>query len=501
MTRTRQRLLLGVLGVAVALAAVATAVLAFGAPRSSARLAVVLSRDVSVAAATVSDLQLTRGGGATGLASAAVAVAEAPDTTDLGVQPVPADAYTGVSAVVDGHLRTASLRMTLRDGALLPLLVVVTAQGIEAHAGNDDVNHGLLAAAGKLVRPPDVAFTDQAGRSVPLRSLRGRVVVVAALDTHCHDTCPLYTAMWADLQRVLRERGWTDRVSIAEVSMDPDRDTPEELAAYARMTGAGWPLLRSDPAATLQFWSSLGAAYVKAESPSPAPLDWYTGKPEQYHLHHDSLAVVFDAQGYASYTLQGNPRLGHALPAALQALMDPSSTVQSAASWGLSDLLDKVDVLLGAPAESDRGAEQAARSGAGAPDFTLSTLDGASRVSLHQQRGRATVVTLWATWCTPCRHDMPLLAAAVRKHPDVSLLAVDEGEDAATVRSYLSSTLGADSHLLTTLLDPDRSVGSRYAASGLPVTVFVGADGVVQAVRVGQLNAADVEKSLLASGA
>src|SRR5206468_3658002 len=113
-----------------------------------------------------------------------------------------------------------------------------------------------------------------------------------------------------DLQRVVRERGWQDRVAIAEVSMDPDRDTPEELAAYGRLTGATWPLLRSDPASTLAFWLSLGATYAKAPAASPAPIDWYTGQPETYHLHHDSLAAVFDQNGDARYLLQGNPRLG-----------------------------------------------------------------------------------------------------------------------------------------------------------------------------------------------
>jgi cytochrome oxidase Cu insertion factor (SCO1/SenC/PrrC family)/thiol-disulfide isomerase/thioredoxin len=326
------------------------------------------------------------------------------------------------------------------------------------------------------------------------------VVVVAALDTHCHDTCPLYTAIFADLQRVLRERGWTGSVSIAEVSMDPDRDTPQELAAYGRMTGADWPLLRADPVSTLQFWTALGAAYAKAPSPSPAPVDWYTGQPEAYHLHHDSLAVVFDQQGYAAYTLQGNPRLGHALPSALAALLNPSSTVQSAASWDLSELLGKLDVLLAAPPESDRGTEKAARDGATAPDFSLPRLGGGS-ASLHEQRGRPTVVTLWATWCAPCRQDMPLLAAAVRAHPDVVVLAVDEGEDSATVRKYLHTLLGDQAGRLVTLLDADRSVGARYAASGLPVTVVVGADGIVQAVRIGELQAQDLDAALRAAGA
>ena len=469
---------------------------------SVALVATVPAADRSTPA--VADIALTGDGGSVALTASAPSPAHAPALTDLGLHAIAAGDYTGVSATVNGHRMTARLVATLHSGGLLPVLLVIGAGRLSAAAGNDDVNHAILAAAGQLIHPPDIAFIDQAGQPVSLHSLRGRVLVAAALDAHCHDTCPLYTALWADLQRVIRERGWQDRVAIAEISMDPDRDTPQELAAYARMTGATWPLLRSDPPSTLAFWLSLNATYYKAPSPSPAPIDWYTGKPEAYHLHHDSLAVVFDQNGDARYLLQGNPQIGHPLSAPLQALLNGgqsgTAALEKTASWSLTDLLDRVDTVLGAPIESTRGVENAARPGGRAPDATVVGLDG-SRIALRSELGRALVVTFWATWCVPCRHDMPLLAAAVRRHPDLAVLAVDEGESSSQIRDYLGRLLGADAALLTPALDPGEAAGGRYGVSGLPVTVFVGPDGIVQAVRVGEMRPDDVEAVLARSGA
>jgi len=477
------------------------------APQGSASVALVATVPATVQAhPRLSGVALRRADGSSVnlTVSSAAAPQQAPALSDLGVHRAPAGDYTALVATVDGRSVTAPLSATLHGGALTPVLVVVRPGGITAAAGNDDVNHAVLAAAGELIHAPDVAFVDQDGRPVPLHSLRGRVVVIAALDTHCHDTCPLYTALWADLQRIVRERGWQNRVAIAEVSMDPGRDTPQELSAYARMVGATWPLLRADAASTMSFWLSLNATYYKAPATNPAPLDWYTGQPETYHLHHDSLAVVFDPSGDGRYILQGDPRLGHPLSAPLARLESggeaAAQALENLADWSITDLLDRVDTLLGAPIESTRGTERAARPGARAPDFTATGLDGAP-VSLHDFAGRAVVVTFWATWCTPCRHDMPLLATAARNHPGLVVLAVDEGESSGQVRRYLDGLLGADAALLTAALDPEQSAGGHYAVGGLPVTVFVGADGIVQAVRVGQLQSGDLTTVLASTGA
>jgi hypothetical protein len=81
------------------------------------------------------------------------------------------------------------------------------------------------------------------------------------------------------------------------------------------------------------------------------------------------------------------------------------------------------------------------------------------------------------------------------------VLAVDEGDSSGQVRDYLGSVLRGDAADLVTLLDPDRSAGARYSVQALPVTVFVGADGIVRTVRIGELQADDLTTVLAGTGA
>ena len=80
------------------------------------------------------------------------------------------------------------------------------------------------------------------------------------------------------------------------------------------------------------------------------------------------------------------------------------------------------------------------------------------------------------------------------------MLAVDEGDDSGQVRQYLDNLLHGDAGRLTTLLDPDKSAGGRYALAGMPTSVFVGADGIVQGVIVGELSGDDLSTMLARSG-
>jgi thiol-disulfide isomerase/thioredoxin len=108
------------------------------------------------------------------------------------------------------------------------------------------------------------------------------------------------------------------------------------------------------------------------------------------------------------------------------------------------------------------------------------------------------ILNFWATWCGPCRRELPLLARAAAGHPGVSVLALDQGEDAASVRSFVAAMPGAAGMVL---LDGERSAGAAYAVGGLPVSVAVDAGGTVRAVHVGELDAAALDQLLVQSGA
>jgi cytochrome oxidase Cu insertion factor (SCO1/SenC/PrrC family)/thiol-disulfide isomerase/thioredoxin len=474
----------------------AATVLAVSALRGGAtgRVELILTR-ASGGQSSVDGIGLSGPGGSARIDAAAPAVAAAPQPTDLGEFAVPAGAYREVTVRTEGRTLAGPLTLRVEDDGLTPVLLVLTRAGVSAYSGNDGVNLGLMVAGGQVSPTPPTTFVDQAGRQIVLG---GRPTVVAAFETHCHESCPLYTAVLADLERTLQARGWVGRVQVAEVTMDPQRDTPATLAAYARLTGASWELLTADPAALRVFWSSLHAWYQVVPYQGTPPVDWLTGRPETYDVSHDSLAVVLDANRVPRFVLPGNPRLGHGLSPALAGMLSPDTAAQPVpTSWSLTDLLDRIDAVLGEPGEADRRPETAVRVGAAAPGFTLSALDG-SRVSLADQLGRPVLLNFWATWCGPCRQELPLLARAAAAHPQLSVLALDQGEDRATARAFLTGMPGTAGLVL---LDSGRAVGAQYAVAGLPVTVAVDAGGTVRAVHVGELTQAALDGLLRASGA
>jgi thiol-disulfide isomerase/thioredoxin len=121
-------------------------------------------------------------------------------------------------------------------------------------------------------------------------------------------------------------------------------------------------------------------------------------------------------------------------------------------------------------------------------------LHGTASVTLPEAaRGRPVVVNLWATWCGPCRQEMPTLAAAQQQHPSVGFLFVNQGETAATVRAYLA----ANGLLLQdVLLDARSALGPAVGSGGLPTTLFYDARGRLIDAHFGVLNAPALEARL-----
>lgn len=123
--------------------------------------------------------------------------------------------------------------------------------------------------------------------------------------------------------------------------------------------------------------------------------------------------------------------------------------------------------------------------GATAPEFTLSSLDGKS-VSLSSYRGKVVLLNFFATWCPPCRAEMPDLQATYKELKDkgFEIIAVDLQEDQATVSGYAKS-LGLS---FTVLLDKNADVFGQYHITGLPTSYFIDREGVVREFTIGGLN-------------
>jgi cytochrome c biogenesis protein CcmG/thiol:disulfide interchange protein DsbE len=117
-----------------------------------------------------------------------------------------------------------------------------------------------------------------------------------------------------------------------------------------------------------------------------------------------------------------------------------------------------------------------------APDFSLATRDG-DPVTLSSLRGQVVLVNFWATWCPPCRAEMPAIQQMYDKYRDqgFTVLAIDVQESDDQVASF------ADQNGLTIaiLIDYDGSVSNRYQVKAMPSTFFIDQNGVIQEVTLG----------------
>jgi thiol-disulfide isomerase/thioredoxin len=134
------------------------------------------------------------------------------------------------------------------------------------------------------------------------------------------------------------------------------------------------------------------------------------------------------------------------------------------------------------------------RSTGGAPDVTLAELDGDRTLRLPAVlAGQPAVVNLWASWCGPCRAEMPVLAAAQQRERAVRFLFVNQGESPAAVRAYLQREGLA---LEGVWLDTGSALGPAVGSSGLPTTLFFNARGERVDAHFGVLNAAALQARL-----
>ena len=126
-------------------------------------------------------------------------------------------------------------------------------------------------------------------------------------------------------------------------------------------------------------------------------------------------------------------------------------------------------------------------------ELPLLTLAGKSTSLPTLAAGKPVVVNLWATWCPPCRLELPYLAAAQRREPGISFVFVDQGEDPATVGRYLET---AGFELANVLLDAGGKLGREIGATGLPVTLFYDAGGRMVDSHLGALSPALLAEKL-----
>lgn len=132
--------------------------------------------------------------------------------------------------------------------------------------------------------------------------------------------------------------------------------------------------------------------------------------------------------------------------------------------------------------------------GGAAPGFTLSYLDGSlAQLSLAGLRGRPVIVNFWASWCTPCRKEMPLLEAAYRRLSSrIAFVGIDTNDTRAAAAAFAHEVRVT----YPLVFDPNGSVADEYGLFGLPTTVFVDASGRIVGRELGQLDRASLQVAL-----
>lgn len=143
------------------------------------------------------------------------------------------------------------------------------------------------------------------------------------------------------------------------------------------------------------------------------------------------------------------------------------------------------DSAVVARAESGVSAAGLPEVGRPAPDFTLPDLDG-RRVRLSDLRGKAVLINFWATWCPPCREEMPQIEAFYRRYRDrTEVLGIDVGESAEQVRAFLDN----NPYSWHFLLDTNFQVTDRYRVFAIPTSYFIDKDGIIRGLYMGAVNA------------
>lgn len=110
-----------------------------------------------------------------------------------------------------------------------------------------------------------------------------------------------------------------------------------------------------------------------------------------------------------------------------------------------------------------------------APLFKIKRLDKEGVVNLADYKGRPVVLNFWATWCSPCKAEQPVLDDASQRHPEVTFIGIVFEDTEAATRQYLADTGTPYIHVY----DPKSTVAVDFGVSGVPETYFINKDGII----------------------
>jgi cytochrome c biogenesis protein CcmG, thiol:disulfide interchange protein DsbE len=164
---------------------------------------------------------------------------------------------------------------------------------------------------------------------------------------------------------------------------------------------------------------------------------------------------------------------------------------------GLLALLALTLPFADALAGSDGGTGAGAVRPRPAPLLTGEALDG-GRIALHDARGDVVVVNVWASWCAPCRAELPLLGALARKHAEdgLTVVGIDTNDRRDQAQRFLEQIGGTEP--MRHVYDPDGEHAVEWGARGVPETFVIDRRGLVVARHSGEVSSTWLEKNAVA---
>ena len=162
---------------------------------------------------------------------------------------------------------------------------------------------------------------------------------------------------------------------------------------------------------------------------------------------------------------------------------------------GMICLLMALAILAGMSAPANAAETETVTLGKTAPDFEIELIagtayalneDGTEPVTrifrLSDWRGKVVVINFWATWCPPCRTEMPDMEKLSQEYADdVVFIGIDLGEEAETVLQFIEQS----GYTYNFAIDATYALMESYPTDGIPYTVVVDAEGVVSSIRLG----------------
>ena len=119
-----------------------------------------------------------------------------------------------------------------------------------------------------------------------------------------------------------------------------------------------------------------------------------------------------------------------------------------------------------------------------APDFTLKSLEG-SNLRLDEYKGQVVLINFWATWCGPCRQELPLLDRIHQRYQDAGFAVLGINVEGASKTDEAQAMVSKAGVTFPVLVDEGQQVSELYALEAMPTSVVVDRDGVVRYVHLG----------------